>query len=157
MAIFQLRLRRLSSKLQIIPATVQDESGVKSLLHICDLPSDDIKSSHMEHFFVIKDTRGIIGSVGLEMCGKFGLLRSLALAESLRGRGLGIQLVGHIEVYARSQQIPALYLLTTTADHFFARIGYQSISRGSVPAAVRETTEFQSTCPASAVCMYKKL
>jgi len=143
--------------MQIIPATIQDESGIKTLLHTCDLPSDDLNSSHMEHFFVIKDARGIVGSVGLEVCGKFGLLRSLALTESLRGRGLGIQLVRHIEIYARSQQIPALYLLTTTADQFFARIGYLPISRASVPAPVGETTEFQSTCPASAVCMYKGL
>jgi amino-acid N-acetyltransferase len=62
-----------------------------------------------------------------------------------------------IEAHARSEQILALYLLTTTADQFFKRLGYQKIGRDSVPAPVRKTAEFQSICPASAICLYKEL
>ncbi|MFC1996705.1 arsenic resistance N-acetyltransferase ArsN2 [Chloroflexota bacterium] len=143
--------------MRIIPAATQDEVDIKTLLHICGLPSDDLSVSHLVHFFVIKETGQILGCVGLEVCGKFGLLRSLALAKPLRGRGLGIQLVEQIEAYAGSQQIHSLYLLTTTADRFFGDIGYQAIPRESAPAPVQETAEFQSICPASAVCMLKVL
>ena len=143
--------------MQILPASIQDESGIKALLGTCELPSDDINASHLTDFIVIQDAGQIAGSVGLEVCGDFGLLRSLALSESLRGQGLGIQLVKHIEGNARSRQIRSLYLLTTTADRFFTRNGYQAIPRESAPAPIQETAEFQSICPDSAVCMFKEL
>ena len=143
--------------MQIIPATPSDEAGVKALLRSCVLPFEDLTPAHLAHFLVIKDYAQIVGVVGLEVCGAFGLLRSLAVAESLRGQRLGLQLVEQIEAYARSQQISVLYLLTTTAERFFAEFEYQEISRGSAPAPLQETTEFQSICPDSAVCMCKNL
>ena len=143
--------------MKIIPAFTQTESGIKSLLGVCGLPSDDIKSPYLENFFVIQDSGQIVGSVGLEICGEFGLLRSLALSESLRGQGIGTRLVGHIEEYARSKNIRLIYLLTTSADQFFTHLEYQTIVRENAPTPVQETTEFQSICPASAVCMCKQL
>jgi amino-acid N-acetyltransferase len=143
--------------MQIIPASVKDENDIKTLLGTCGLPSDDLRSSHLESFFVIQDSNQIVGSVGLEICGEFGLLRSLALSKSLRGRGKGTQLVEYIEEYARSQKIKSIYLLTTTADQFFIRLGYQTIMRENAPEPVQDTAEFRSICPDSAVCMFKKL
>ena len=143
--------------MKIITAPIQAEPDIKSLLEDCGLPSDDISASHLENFFVIKDSGQIVGSIGLEKCGEFGLLRSLALSESVRGQGIGTQLVVHIEKYARSQKINSIYLLTTSADQFFTRLGYQTIGREYAPESVQETTEFQSICPASAICMCKQL
>lgn len=141
----------------IIPATPQDRAEIQALLQACELPFEDLSADHLVHFFIIKDQGQIIGSVGLEVCGQFGLQRSLALAASLRGQGWGLQLVAQIEAYARSQQISALYLLTTTADQFFTRLGYRTIPREHAPAPLQDSAEFQSICPASAVCMYKQL
>jgi N-acetylglutamate synthase-like GNAT family acetyltransferase len=45
------------------------------------------------------------------------------------------------------------YLLTTTAEAFFARRGFRKIARQSVPAAIGDTREFKSLCPSSAICM----
>jgi amino-acid N-acetyltransferase len=143
--------------MKIISASAQTESGIKSLLGDCGLPSDDINASHWDNFFIIQDSGKIVGSVGLEICGEFGLLRSLALSESQRGQGLGTQLVEHIEEYARSKKIRSIYLLTTTADQFFTHLGYQTIVRKNAPEPVQETTEFRSICPVSAVCMFKQL
>jgi amino-acid N-acetyltransferase len=143
--------------MQIIPAKAQDETRIKAFLSDCHLPSNDLSTAHLAHFFVTKEAGRIVGSVGLEVCGEFGLLRSLALSESLRGQGVGGQLVEHIEAYALSQQIEFLYLLTTTADRFFARIGYQTTPRESAPAALQITVEFQRICPDSGICMFKKL
>jgi len=143
--------------MKIIPAVSQDQADIQALLRDCELPYEDLSPEHLTHFFVIKDPYQLVGSVGLEMCGKFGLLRSLALAKAIRGQGLGLQLVEQIEAYARSQKITALYLLTTTADRFFAHLGYQETSRESAPAPLQETAEFQNICPASAVCMCKEL
>jgi amino-acid N-acetyltransferase len=93
--------------------------------------------------------------VGLEVLGEVGLLRSLAVPQEDRGRGVGTQLTHKAEDYARTLGVQALYLLTTTAPDFFARRGYQRIDRAAAPAPLQATTEFQSLCPSTAVCMVK--
>ncbi len=148
--------------MQITPASAHNEAAIKQLLRSCDLPFEDITTSHLRHFFIVSDgaqsdSAQIEAVVGLEVGGEFGLLRSLAVVPSRRGQGLGIRLVEHMEAYALSQQIAALYLLTTTADGFFAHLGYEVISRASAPAALQVMAEFQSICPDSAICMQKVL
>ncbi len=61
------------------------------------------------------------------------------------------------EECAASLKIEALYLLTITAEGFFAKRGYHRVERDSAPSSVRETAEFKNLCPASAVCMVKYL
>lgn len=143
--------------MKIISAAPKDEAGIKALLQTCELPFEDLSPAHLIHFLVVKDANQLMGTVGLEVCGEFGLLRSLAIAEAWRGQGLGLRLVEQIESYAHSQQISTLYLLTTTADKFFARLGYQVIPRQSAPAPLQGTAEFKSICPDSAVCMHKNI
>jgi amino-acid N-acetyltransferase len=58
---------------------------------------------------------------------------------------------------SRQAGIRRLVLLTETAASFFERLGYAVIDRQSVGAAVKESAEFRSLCPASAVCMTKSL
>ena len=141
----------------IEPAQNSDLSKIQTLLKNCELPFEDLTPGHLDHFFMLSDGDVVIGSIGLEIRENFGLLRSLAVAESQRGVGLGIQLTQQIEDYAQSQNIAALYLLTTTADHFFSKLGYQVVPRAAAPVPLQETTEFKSICPASAVCMLKTL
>jgi amino-acid N-acetyltransferase len=143
--------------MQVISAAPQDLESLKALLRSCESPADDISAAHLENFFVIKDGSQILGSIGLEKSGDFGLLRSLALMQSLRGQGLGIQLVEQIEGYARSQQIAMLYVLTTTADQKFAHLKYKKIPRQSAPSPLQETAEIRIICPASAVYMDRQL
>ena len=143
--------------MQITSANQHHETAIKALLKECDLPFEDLTSAHFESFFIIKNGSYLEAVIGLELCGDLGLLRSLAVIPSKRGQGWAIQLVNELETYARHQQIAVLYLLTTTADVFFAKLGYQRISRTLIPKALRETAEFKSICPASAICMWKQL
>ena len=85
------------------------------------------------------------------------MLRSLAVAETARGCGCGKALVQGIEATARSRGVANLYLLTNTAETFFARLGYRTIARADAPEAIRTTEEFSSLCPDSAVVMVKTL
>ena len=52
---------------------------------------------------------------------------------------------------------PALYLLTTTAEQFFPKFGFERIARADVPATVQASVEFTSACPTSATVMRKTL
>ncbi len=134
-----------------------DESGVKQLLAECHLPFEDITPSHLQHFLVARQETRFTGVIGLELLGTFALLRSLAVGEPFREQGIASQLTKQAEDYARTHEIESLYLLTTTAESFFAKRGYETMQRDRVPTAVQETTEFQSICPATAVCMFKTL
>jgi amino-acid N-acetyltransferase len=53
--------------------------------------------------------------------------------------------------------VRVIYLLTTTAEEFFARRGYRRTERSSAPVAIRNTREFAGICPVSSAFMNKLL
>ena len=134
-----------------------DETRVKALLAASDLPSEDLTEAHMDDFLSLYDGERLVGCVGLERYGGNGLLRSLAVESSYRGRGLGSRLLAAIEAQAAAGGVSNLYLLTTTAEAFFSAHGYLLTERSQVPEVIGRTSEFQSLCPSSAVCMVSHL
>ena len=138
-----------------VAATPADEPGIRQLLSSCGLPHEDLTPEHLHHFWVIKEKGQLIGVIGLEVLRPLALLRSLAIDPLFRNRGLGSQLAQQAEKYADSLKIQGLYLLTTTAEGFFAKRGYQKVRRESTPDQIQGTAEFRSMCPLTAVCMVK--
>jgi amino-acid N-acetyltransferase len=132
-------------------------STAVALLQAQGLPVSDLTDEHLEHFFFIGSDGSPTGLVGLELYGTDALLRSLVVAESARSKGLGSTLIGHAEQYAASKSVRSIYLLTTTAEAFFERLGYQRIERSNVPPSIERTREFASLCPASSAFMLKSL
>jgi amino-acid N-acetyltransferase len=139
------------------PARPADFPAIVRLLAAAALPHDDLTPEHLRHFLVLRDGDGIVGVVGMEVADDVGLLRSLAVAEGRRGGGLAARLVDALEGRAASAGLRTLYLLTTTAEGFFARRGYARADRAAVPDAIAATPEFRGICPASAACMSKAL
>ena len=135
----------------------EDEPRIRELLILCELPHEDISPEHLRHFFVVREKGDFVGVVGVQILGRFGLLRSLAVDPRWRRRGVGLHLTDKAEEYATSMKIEALYLLTMTAEGFFAGRGYQRVERTSVPASIQGTAEFKRLCPVTAVCMVKYL
>lgn len=140
-----------------VTASPSDERRIKELLSSCGLPHEDITPQHLHHFWLLKKENQIVGVVGLEVLASCALLRSLAIDPSYRGEGLGSQLAQQVEKYARSLNVNALYLLTTTAESFFTKRGYKKVQRETLPERIQGTAEFRSLCPATAVCMVKFL
>lgn len=136
----------------IVPATANDVPDIILLLQSQQLPIDDIQ--HHWQFAVVAQAAGrVVGCSALELYRPYALLRSVAVAEEWRKSGVGQQLVQTLLVLAHSQQLEAVYLLTETAVDYFPKFGFQVIERGTVPALVQQSVEFQSACPASAVVM----
>jgi amino-acid N-acetyltransferase len=134
-----------------------DVSAVKQLLSASSLPIEDITAQPLQHFFGCGSGPELEGVIGLELFGAVALLRSLAVASSQRGSGVGSGLVAHAEHHARDQGVQSLYLLTTTAEQFFLRRGYERIPREEAPAAIKGTKEFSGICPVSSAFMVKTL
>ena len=135
----------------------QDETAVKQFLEANGLLYQDIEPADLKHFLLAQDGSEIAGVVGLEIREGDALLRSLAVAEGYRQQGLATTLIEKIETYARSLKIRTLYLLTLTAEDFFAKRNFQKTARTSAPAGIQKTAEFRGLCPASAVFMVKRL
>jgi len=143
--------------MNMVSASAGDEPWIRQLLTLCGLPHEDITPEHLQHFWVVKEKGEILGTVGLEILGPSALLRSLAVDPRFRKRGFASGLAKKAEEYAASVKIEKLYLFTLTAEGFFGKRGYQKMERISVPPEIQETTEFQSLCPVSSVCMVKVL
>ena len=135
-----------------------DQTAVLKLLAEAELPVEDLSPDKLKHFLVARANNGsVIGVIGLEPFHEVGLLRSLAVHPSWRGRGLGFALTRHLEAYASELGIKTLFLLTLTAVEFFPKLGYQVVERSVIPEVIATTEEFRGVCPASAVCLSKPL
>jgi amino-acid N-acetyltransferase len=128
-----------------------------ALLQAEGLPVSDLTDKHLEHFFFIGSDGSPTGLVGLEIYGADALLRSLVVGKTARTKGIGSSLVQHAERYAFALQVRAIYLLTTTAESFFERLGYQRAERAQAPALIQSSPEFAVLCPASSAFMVKRL
>lgn len=133
-------------------AEPEDWNAIKRLLAEANLPLLGAEES-LENFVVVHKAEEIVGCGGWERYGEFALLRSVAVKASERGVGLGFALLQHLLWKARQEHIIHLYLLTTTAEAFFQRQGFRSLSREKVPLSVQSSIEFREACPASAVVM----
>jgi amino-acid N-acetyltransferase len=142
--------------LEVRTAEEKDLPAVLSLLGRADLPTAGVADA-FSHFIVAESEGRLIGAVGLELYGGSALLRSAAVEESWRRSGVGRVLVDRALDMARQHRIEDVYLLTTTAEHYFPKFGFACVSRDAVAEGVRSSVEFQTACPASAVVMRKTL
>jgi amino-acid N-acetyltransferase len=143
--------------LQAEPARPHDVAEALDLLRRIDLPVTDVADRWGHYFVVHEDDGRVVGVGGLELYGDDGLLRSLAVDTEYRGQGLGGSLVEAICARARRLDLGVVYLLTTDADRYFARLGFQECPREEAPEGIRESWEFKVGCPSTAVLMRRAI
>ena len=131
-----------------------DYAGVVRLLEAAGLPTAGLQPS-LPDFLVAEESGRIVGAIGLEVYGDCALLRSAVVDPGRRGAGLGVGLVESLLGRAETRGVHEIYLLTTTAEHFFSRFGFVTIPRGDVAPAVQASEEFRGACPDSAIAMRK--
>lgn len=138
------------------PATAADFPSVIRLLEGASLPTLGVPVS-LADYLVAEVGNHIVGVVGMERYGTSALLRSAVVESNGRGTGVGRELVERLLARAEAGGVREIYLLTTTAEHYFPRFGFHPIARTDVPAAVQASVEFREACPSSAVVMRKSL
>jgi len=111
----------------------------------------------LDNFFAAMVDNELAGVAGLEVYGKYGFLRSLAVEKVFRSQGIAAALLKHIEQLAGDKQLLEIYLLTETAPGYFHLRGYHQISRAEVPAEIQQSVEFSYACPQSAIVMRKSI
>lgn len=139
---------------------IEQQSSLDEILPLltdCGLPVTDIDAASPPQFFGIRDAGSLVALIGLEQFQSVGLLRSLAVTPSHRGRGLAQELVRHVEAYAASHGVESLFLLTTTAETFFSKLGYRPASRQDAPQFIQATSQFSGLCPSSSAFLCRQL
>lgn len=141
-------------ELQVRPATKTDLPHLRELLTIYNLPVVDLEEENINFLLALSEGE-IVGSIGIEEHGLAGLLRSLAVRDTFRNRGIADLLVKNLLETSASKGLEEMYLLTTTAEKYFLKHGFRAIARETVPEGIRSSREFKSICPASAVVMMR--
>lgn len=134
------------------PATLADVDAVLALVHSARLSVPGVRE-HLSDFVVAELDGALVGAMGLEHRGADALLRSAVVREGQRGRGIGGAMFRALVRDATSRGVRTLYLLTTSADGYWSRVGFAQVPRAEVPEGVRESEEFKGACPASASAM----
>jgi amino-acid N-acetyltransferase len=137
-------------------ASPSDVPAVVTLLAAAGLPLEGVAEA-FETGLVAREGAEIVGAAAVEPYGRTGLLRSVVVAESRRGTGLGHALVVAAEALALDEGIRELYLLTETAADWFPRLGYEVVDRDEARAAVGESIEFTMVCATTGVPMRRRL
>lgn len=142
--------------LQIDNARQDEKELMVSLLKEADLLTEDLPEG-LPNFLLAKEDQNLIGVAGLQQLGQVGLLRSVAVSPAYQGKGIASRMVEQLLTGADNQGLQAVYLITTTADHYFDRYGFVVVNREQVPEAIQQTRQFSGLCPSSAVVMKRDL
>ena len=137
-------------------ASLEDFTGIVKLLQEEKLPTQDLIPG-LSQLLVIELDEKIVGVAGIELYGKLGLLRSVAVDKNYRNRSLATILIDDLLLYAAEQQITDLYLITTSAEDYFSKKGFVVVNRDRVPGAIKSSSEFSTMCPSTAAVMIKAL
>jgi amino-acid N-acetyltransferase len=142
-------------ELNIRKAQQNDFRAIIHLLASNQLPTVDIYEKNITLFVGLLNNE-IIATIGMENYGTVALLRSLCVKEGFKNKKYGEKMLSYLRTFCTQEKTEALYLLTTTAEHYFERYGFEKIVRNAAPLPIQTTREFQSICPNSAVVMKLK-
>lgn len=129
-----------AARARLRAATPADVSSVLACLRACDLTlagvgADDVRLS------VLEDRAGrIVGVTAFEVGGADALVRSVAVAPTLRGHGLGRLLAeAAFQGAASVPGVERLWLLASRNGSFWQRLGFRLVPTADLAAALPHT------------------
>ena len=109
---------------------------VSNNLCVDDIPSQNILIK------LVKTDNQIVAVYAFEIFDHVGILRSVAVIDEYKGSGIGTHIMKQVETDVIELKLKKLILLTTTAEKFFEKFGFDIIPRDSVPEVVKQSFEF---------------
>lgn len=142
--------------METMPIKQDDLASIAQLLKENKLPYEDLLSSQV--LFITRKSEGVlIACIGMEKYGQDALLRSFAVDNAFKNKGIGAELLHELLTKCKEENIKTLHLLTTTAAEYFEKKGFVRAERISAPMAVAQSKEFSELCPSSSVYMKREL
>ena len=128
------------------PAQRADMAAIRGLLDATKLLLEPARDDQFGSFFVLRNERGVVGCVALEVLGDDAILRALSVDSEWRGAGYGWMLADVAVSQARWRGVRRIYLLTETASDFFAaKFGFRVVDRSTVGRSVAAAGDVLAT------------
>ena len=127
-------------------ARPEESDRVAELVAAAGLPTAGLAQAWRT--WVAVDGDRLLGTAALERHGRAYLLRSVAVRDEARGRGIGAQLVR--AALAAVDAGRPVALLTETAAAWFPRFGFHPVERTALDPALAASAELAGACPATA-------
>lgn len=129
----------------------KDFAAIRELLLTNNLPVVGVEE-HIEEFMIAEQT-DLVGVMGALQENKKGLIRSFAVAASLRKNGVGLALLQSMKERLKQQGVKDVYLLTETARDYFKKRGFTEIIREEMPQTLLKESGLDQACPCSSYCL----
>ncbi len=140
-----------------IGSVLNEEKGaVVQLLNESGLPTTDVNEPGVKLFCIINQGEVIV-SGGYQLLGNYALIRSLAVKERFKGKYLGELMLKYLLDECSERSVKKVFLLTTTAEAYFVKHGFSTVDCDEVPEIIKQTSEFSSLCPATAIVLTKEI
>ncbi len=124
-------------------ARPDDIPHIEKLLSAEWLPPLQI-AEWLETFWVLDRDGTVVGAAGLEVYGPAGVIRSVVVAPSERGKGLGDLLSRTAIAEAQKRGVERLYLFTGDKAPFWARFGFEQCTLDDWEPVARESWQWQA-------------
>jgi N-acetylglutamate synthase-like GNAT family acetyltransferase len=143
----------------LVAATGRDRPDIEKLVADAGLTLDGLDACVDGGTAVIcREADGcLLGVAATERYVEAAFLRSVAVVGPARGHGLGAALVARALGDARDAGAREAWLLTETAEAFFAGLGWVRAERSDAPPGVAGSVEFTTACAVTAVAMRRPL
>jgi len=132
------------------PASIDDIGGILQLIEPLEAEGTlvyrgrELLEREVQSFFVIEHDAVIVGCAALyPLAGKAAELAALAVRPEYQGRGYGEKLLEHGEVEARQLGFKKLFVLTTSAAHWFIERGFAEAAIGQLPEPKKSLYNWQ--------------
>ena len=123
-------------------ARPDDVPAIQELLSSESLPPFQV-SEFLDGFWTIEQDGRVAGCGGLEVYGEAGVIRSVVVDRSLRGRGFGDLLSQTAITAARRRGVKRLYLFTGDAASFWQRYGFAPCTLDDFEPAAQESWQYK--------------
>lgn len=114
-------------EIDIIALTEKHKPDVLALIATDDLRSEDILAEGTRYWGAFLRNE-LIGVIGCEYEGPFGLLRSALVLHAYRGHGIAARLTQTLLLAAKEMGLKAVYLFSTGAGNYWQRQGFTETS-----------------------------
>jgi len=130
-------------KIKVRKARIEDVPSIYHLLwpYVASgdvLPKTKIQlyANIRDYFVAVDDNGKVLGTAGLHICwSDLAEVRSVAVSNGLKGRGLGTALVRSCLDEAREMGLVKAFVLTNK-ESYFSRLGFQKAVREEMPLKI---------------------
>ncbi len=126
--------------IEIEPATPADAQSIHELLTDCDLSTLELLEPGTV-YLVARLGEKVVGVCGLEFDGESALLRSVAVDNDERGRGIAKALIDDAlrELHRRSVRV--LFLFSKDTGAYFENLGWMEVPVSEAAEALRQAPQ----------------